>query len=160
MIKNHLLGSFYLQFEYVKHDLQGLLEKGVKFDLSHIKWIMKQVLKGLMYLHENRTIHRDIKGANILISEDGVVKLADFGLARYLQSNQYWNYTIKVVTLWYRAPEILLGFRSYNDKIDIWSAGWFFFELLFNKVMFAGSTDKQQLDLIFQTWGTPIPGMN
>ena len=113
-----------------------------------------------MYLHENRTIHRDIKGANILISEDGVVKLADFGLARYLQSNQYWNYTIKVVTLWYRAPEILLGFRSYNDKIDIWSAGWFFFELLFNKVMFAGSTDKQQLDLIFQTWGTPIPGMN
>lgn len=152
-----LLGSFYLQFEYVKHDLQGLLEKKVKFELEHLKCIMKQVLKGVMYLHSNKIIHRDIKGANILINEHGIVKLADFGLARTIYPGHVMNYTIKVVTLWYRAPEILLGFKNYSDKVDIWSVGCFFYDLFCRKTMFPGQNEKEQLELIFETCGTPDP---
>ena len=97
-------------FEYLKHDLQGLIEKKVSFELSHLKCLMIQMMKGLSYLHGRNIIHRDIKGANILISKDGIVKLADFGLARIIYpNNKNFKYTNRVVTLWYRAPELLLG---------------------------------------------------
>lgn len=118
---------------------------------------MKQVIKAVQYLHTNKIIHRDIKGANILISGEGVVKLADFGLARVIHPGYVMNYTIKVVTLWYRAPEILLGYKNYDDKVDIWSVGCFFFELFFNQVMFKGQNEKEQIMKIFETCGTPDP---
>lgn len=89
---------------------------------------MKQVLLGLKYLHENKIIHRDIKSANILYNNKGEVKIADFGLAR--KEIPKINYTNRVVTLWYRAPELLLGDRKYSTKIDLWSAGCFLAELL------------------------------
>ena len=95
------------------------------------------MLKGLAYLHSKNIIHRDIKGANILISKDGIVKLADFGLARILYpNNRNYKYTNRVVTLWYRAPELLLGTQSYNDTVDMWSMGCVFAEMFLGKVLF------------------------
>ena len=93
------------------------------------------MLQGLNYLHDQNIIHRDIKPANILYNNQGIVKIADFGLARYFNSGLN-NYTNRVVTLWYRAPEILLGSKNYSNKIDIWSMGCFFVELLINKPLF------------------------
>jgi serine/threonine protein kinase len=87
-------------------------------------------LKGIYYLHTRNIIHRDIKGANILISKDGVVKLADFGLARdFYRNNRNAQYTNRVVTLWYRAPELLLGAKNYSDTVDMWSLGCVFAEM-------------------------------
>ena len=165
-------GSFYLQFKYVKHDLQGLIKMQTKFNLSQLKSIMKGkitkrnsllisqilgVLKGIKYLHEKNIIHRDIKGANILIDEKGIVKIADFGLARVIFPEHKLNYTTKVVTLWYRAPELLMGYKNYNDRVDIWSLGWLFFEMFTGKVLFQGKNEADQLERIFNVWGTPDP---
>jgi cyclin-dependent kinase 12/13 len=97
---------------------------------------MKQVLDGLAHLHEKAIIHRDIKGGNILMSKDGIIKLADFGLARTFFPGQNYNYTPKVVTLWYRAPELLLGMRNYTGAIDMWSVGCLFAELMTGKPIF------------------------
>jgi serine/threonine protein kinase len=100
---------------------------------------MKQMLKGMIYLNQKNIIHRDIKGANILISDKGIVKIADFGLARY---HEPWNkkiqYTNKVVTLWYRAPELLLGAKYYTDTVDMWSLGCVFAEMFLGRVLFPG----------------------
>jgi len=85
--KNKYRGSFYLIFEYLKHDLQGLIDRKINFEIPHLKCLMIQILKGLIYLHQKNVIHRDIKGANILISSEGIAKLADFGLARIFFPN-------------------------------------------------------------------------
>jgi serine/threonine protein kinase len=87
---------------------------------------MKQLLEGLHFLHANRVIHRDIKAANVLINNQGVLKLADFGLARPMASKPDARYTNKVITLWYRPPELLLGAQNYGPEVDIWSAGYNF----------------------------------
>ena len=130
--KNKFRGNYYLLFDYMAYDLTGLVDKKVKFNLPQIKYIMKSLLKGLDYLHsEVNLAHRDIKGANILMSAEGKVQLTDFGLARILNlKNQKATYTTRVVTLWYRAPELLLGFKNYNFSVDIWSMGCVFVELI------------------------------
>lgn len=87
-------------------------------------------------------IHRDIKGANILISKDGIVKLADFGLARIIYPNdKNMRYTNRVVTLWYRAPELLLGSQKYNDTVDMWSVGCVFAEMYLGRTLFPGNKE-------------------
>jgi len=83
---------------------------------------MQQLISGVKYLHEEGVMHRDIKGANLLLSKNGILKLTDFGLARKINPNKN-SYTNRVVTLWYRAPELLLGSDQYNTSIDIWSVG-------------------------------------
>ena len=108
-----------------------------------------------MYLHENKVIHRDIKGANILVNENGIVKLADFGLARLIQSEKNKSYTLKVVTLWYRAPELLLGVKNYSYNIDIWSVGWFFWELINQKPLLCGDSERKQIEMILEVCGVP-----
>lgn len=98
---------------------------------------MKQILEGLYYLHNLKNLaHRDIKGANILISSEGVVKIADFGLARTLFPNKNASYTTKVVTLWYRAPELLLEYKKYDFNVDLWSLGCVFAEMVTGVVLF------------------------
>jgi len=98
----------------------------------------------VQYLHKQHVIHRDIKGANILISSTGEVKLADFGLARiFYPGDERIHYTNRVVTLWYRAPELLLGARNYSDTVDIWSVGCVFAEMVLQQVLFQGDKDEK-----------------
>uniref|UniRef100_A0A8B9G000 Cyclin dependent kinase 13 n=1 Tax=Amazona collaria TaxID=241587 RepID=A0A8B9G000_9PSIT len=117
-------GAFYLVFEYMDHDLMGLLESGlVHFNENHIKSFMRQLMEGLAYCHKKNFLHRDIKCSNILLNNRGQIKLADFGLARLYNSEESRPYTNKVITLWYRPPELLLGEERYTPAIDVWSCG-------------------------------------
>lgn len=138
------LGAFFLVFDYMDHDLYGILESGlVTFTEQHIASFMKQLLDALCYCHEKHFLHRDIKCSNILINNRyvitsnsvfhspsplctsrGQLKLADFGLARlYIAGDKERPYTNKVITLWYRPPELLLGEERYGPAVDIWSSG-------------------------------------
>jgi len=138
----------------MEHDLHGLLDKKVQFTIPHIKCMMQQLLWGVQHLHEHSIMHRDIKGANLLLSNRGELKLTDFGLAREINPSRK-NYTNRVVTLWYRAPELLLGSEKYTPSIDMWSVGCFFSELLTNEPLFPGDNDVRQLQMIFKKCGFP-----
>jgi serine/threonine protein kinase len=129
-------GSVYLVMELMAHDLSGVFDFNIRFNLPQTKCVAFQLLQGLKYLHDKNVLHRDIKGANILMNNKGSIKLADFGLARY--KTQQKQYTNRVVTLWYRAPELLLGQRNYDHLIDVWSVGCFLFELYAGKPLFGG----------------------
>lgn len=98
---NHGKGSIYMVMEFADHDLCGLTDAGIRFTEAQIKCYMKQLLEGLAYCHKNRILHRDIKGSNLLITNEGQLKLADFGLARPFDDNNR-AYTNRVITLWYR----------------------------------------------------------
>jgi len=151
-------GSIYLVFEYMDHDLTGLAERpGMKFSLPQIKCYMKQLLHGLHFCHNNNILHRDIKGSNLLINNKGVLKLGDFGLAKSITNEQAAPLTNRVITLWYRPPELLLGATSYGPAVDMWSAGCIFAELVHGRPILPGKTELEQLDLIFKLCGTPTP---
>ncbi|XP_014387231.1 PREDICTED: cyclin-dependent kinase 3, partial [Myotis brandtii] len=113
-----------------------------------------QLLQGVNFCHAHRVIHRDLKPQNLLINELGAIKLADFGLARAF-GVPLRTYTHEVVTLWYRAPEILLGSKFYSTAVDIWSIGCIFAEMVTCKALFPGDSEIDQLFRIFRTLGTP-----
>ena len=115
---------------------------------------MLSILEGLSHMHAKKIFHRDIKAANILISNDGGVKIADFGLARNITNPPYTN---RVVTMWYRAPELLLGETYYDAKIDMWSVGCLFVEMLnLGNILFPGDgRELDQLNKIYDICGTP-----
>jgi len=126
--------SVYMVFPYMDHDLAGMLEnERVKLSPSQIKLYMKQLLEGTEYMHRNHIVHRDMKAANLLISNDGQLRIADFGLARVFDESSLRGgkdhrgkdirYTNCVVTRWYRPPELLLGAVQYGGEIDIWGVG-------------------------------------
>ncbi|XP_023288505.1 cyclin-dependent kinase 12 isoform X3 [Orussus abietinus] len=154
-------GSFYLVFEYMDHDLMGLLESGmVDFNEMNNASIMRQLLDGLNYCHSKNFLHRDIKCSNILMNNKGEVKLGDFGLARlYNAEDRQRPYTNKVITLWYRPPELLLGEERYGPAIDIWSCGCILGELFLKKPLFPGNVDLMQLEMISRVCGTPTPAV-
>ena len=152
---NKFRGSTYLVFEYMDHDFVGLMAIKYRFRLTEIKCIMRQMLDGLKYLHEKKIIHRDMKSANILLNNAGEVKIADFGLARQFANGPQIYYTNKVVTLWYRAPELLLGATDYSTQIDIWSLGCIFAELLTGEILFRGDKEPRQIELIYEICGCP-----
>ncbi|CAD2214137.1 cyclin-dependent kinase [Angomonas deanei] len=148
-------GKLYLIFEYVDQDLKKALEKhGSPFSGAELKRLVYQLIDGLYFCHRHRIVHRDLKPANILLTHDKVLKLADFGLARAVQV-PIRTYTHEVVTLWYRAPEILLGEKHYSPAVDMWSVGCIFAELARGKVLFRGDSEIGQLFEIFQVLGTP-----
>lgn len=144
-----------LVFDFMDTDLEIIIrDRSVLFIPAHIKSYIIMTLKGLKYLHNNWILHRDLKPNNLLIDRNGVLKLADFGLAKaYGSPNR--NNTHQVVTRWYRAPELLYGARMYGTGIDIWAVGCILAELLLREAIFPGDTDLDQLDRIFQVTGTP-----
>ncbi|OMH81603.1 Cyclin-dependent kinase-like protein [Zancudomyces culisetae] len=116
---------------------------------------MYQLLCGVEYSHRNRVLHRDLKPQNLLISKKGELKLGDFGLAR-AYGIPVRSYSHEVVTLWYRAPDVLLGSRKYGPEIDIWSVGCIFAEMVTGRPLFPGNSVADQLLKIFKVLGTPI----
>uniref|UniRef100_A0A6A7G8S3 Cyclin-dependent kinase C-1 n=1 Tax=Hirondellea gigas TaxID=1518452 RepID=A0A6A7G8S3_9CRUS len=149
--------EIYMVFEYLDHDLAGIMRNHeVTLQEKHIKYYVRSILEALYYIHEKcNVLHRDIKGSNVLINNDGKVKLADFGLSRQFHPDENRDYTNRVVTLWYRAPELLLGLKKYSSPIDMWSLGCVFAELVFGKPTFPGETELAQIDLICQLVGSP-----
>lgn len=156
---NHNLSTFYLVFEFCEHDLAGLLSNiNIRFEKSHLKTIMKQLLEALFYIHTCKILHRDIKTSNILITKNGMLKLADFGLARaFSPNNPNKCLTNRVVTLWYRPPELLLGSRHYGPEIDMWGAGCIMAELWTRSAIMQGQNEQHQLFLISQLCGSITP---
>ena len=148
--------------EYVDHDLLGL-QKSCRMGYSNwlsidaVRWFAYQLFSVLAYLHSRNIIHRDIKSANLLISSTGDLKLADFGLSRRISNPLITEFTNRVITLWYRPPELILGATRYGPEVDIWSAGCILGELLTGAILFPNYNDNEffQLDLIFRRCGYP-----
>lgn len=147
----------FMVFEYLAHDLTGLLNHPTfTLTAAHKKHLAKQMFEGLDYLHRRGVLHRDIKAANILISKTGELKFADFGLARFYQKRQTQDYTNRVITIWYRSPELLLGETQYGPAVDIWSAACVLVEIFTRHAIFPGDGGEiNQLDKIYNVLGTP-----
>ncbi|KAK7422298.1 Cyclin-dependent kinase catalytic subunit [Neonectria magnoliae] len=167
--------KLYLVFEFLDLDLKKYMEslpvsdggrgkplpEGSSVHLMHlglgdmvIRKFMMQLCDGVKYCHSHRVLHRDLKPQNLLIDKDGNLKLADFGLARAF-GVPLRTYTHEVVTLWYRAPEILLGGRQYSTGVDMWSVGCIFAEMCTRKPLFPGDSEIDEIFKIFRVLGTP-----
>ncbi|TYH24393.1 hypothetical protein ES288_A03G088500v1 [Gossypium darwinii] len=156
IITSRMSCSIFLVFEYMEHDITGLLScPDIKFSESQIKCYMKQLLSGLDHCHSRGIMHRDIKGSNLLVNNEGILKIADFGLANFYGSGKRQLLTSRVVTLWYRPPELLLGSTDYTAAVDLWSVGCVFAELLLGKPILQGRTEVEQLHKIFKLCGSP-----
>ncbi|CAB4061525.1 CDK14 [Lepeophtheirus salmonis] len=156
----HTKSSLTFVFEYVNTDLSQYLEKNPGgLNPKNAKLFLFQLFRGLSYCHKRRILHRDVKPQNLLIGENGELKLADFGLAR-AKSVPSHTYSHEVVTLWYRPPDVLLGSTNYNTSLDIWGVGCIFVEMLNGYPCFPGVRDVyDQLDKIFRVVGTPTEEM-
>ncbi|CAD7925265.1 unnamed protein product [Amoebophrya sp. A25] len=179
-----LSARVYLVFEYLEHDLSGLLRhKRYQLDMAEAKCLAQQMFDGLVYLHGKNVLHRDLKLSNLLLSNSGELKIADFGLARLAPATEMSHasqptsasisegiseelmreqaatrnvrFTNRVVTLWYRAPELLLGSTRYGVGVDTWAAGCVLGELVLGKPLFASKDEEQALELIFNRLGSP-----
>ncbi|KAF6023915.1 CDK1 [Bugula neritina] len=149
--------KLYLVFEFLSMDLKNYLDtipKGQFMDAALVKSYMYQLLLGTLFCHQRRVLHRDLKPQNLLIDRNGTIKLADFGLARAV-GVPVRVYTHEVVTLWYRAPEVLLGSTRYAAALDIWSIATIFAEMCTKRPLFHGDSEIDQLFRIFRTLGTP-----
>uniref|UniRef100_A0A453N3D9 Protein kinase domain-containing protein n=1 Tax=Aegilops tauschii subsp. strangulata TaxID=200361 RepID=A0A453N3D9_AEGTS len=146
----------YLVFEYLDLDLKKHMDSSADFKNHHIvKSFLYQILRGIAYCHSHRVLHRDLKPQNLLIDRrTNSLKLADFGLARAF-GIPVRTFTHEVVTLWYRAPEILLGARQYSTPVDVWSVGCIFAEMVNQKPLFPGDSEIDELFKIFRIMGTP-----
>ncbi|XP_063907106.1 cyclin-dependent kinase 2-like [Zophobas morio] len=147
--------KLYLVFEYLDLDLKRYLDGTMKpMHKELIRSYLKQLCEGLAYLHTHRILHRDIKPQNLLVDKEGHIKIADFGLSRCF-SVPTKSYTHEVVTMWYRAPELLLGSKLYTNGVDIWSLGCVMAEMLIKRALFPGDSEIDQIFKIFKILGTP-----
>ncbi|KAL1291541.1 probable serine/threonine-protein kinase At1g54610 isoform X2 [Arachis ipaensis] len=148
--------SIYLVFEYMEHDLAGLVSRpDILFTDSQIKCYLRQLLSGIEHCHIRGIMHRDIKVSNILLNNEGILKIGDFGLANTISPNNKHQLTSRVVTLWYRPPELLMGSTNYGVSVDLWSVGCVFAELFLGKPILKGRTEVEQLHKIFKLCGSP-----
>lgn len=153
--------SVYIVMDFIDHDLRhvmdDLMQRGHGLAISEVKTLMKQLFSAIACMHDRWIIHRDLKSTNLLLTNDGQIRVADFGLARRLGSPPPDNLTPLVQTLWYRAPELLLGATQYTSAIDCWSLGCIMAEMLTGKPLFQGRSELDQLDRIFNLLGPPTP---
>jgi serine/threonine protein kinase len=150
----HSENKLYLVFEFLDQDLKKHMDTCRNLTPELVKSYMLQLLKGIEFCHARRVLHRDLKPQNLLINRSGFIKLADFGLARAF-GIPVRAYTHEVVTLWYRAPEILLGQRQYACPVDMWSVGCIFAEMVTRRPLFPGDSEIDELFRIFRLLGTP-----
>ena len=148
--------KLYLLFEYLECDLKKYFDEigNELLNENTIKSFLYQILEGVAYCHSKKIIHRDLKPQNLLLDRLGHIKIGDFGLARAF-SIPIRPYTKEVLTLWYRAPELLLGISEYSTPVDIWSIGCIFAELCLKRPIFKGEYEIEQLFKIFDLLGTP-----
>ncbi|XP_011503497.1 PREDICTED: cyclin-dependent kinase 1 [Ceratosolen solmsi marchali] len=149
--------KLYLIFEYLTMDLKKYMDNlGTEklMDPGLVKSYLYQITRAILFCHQRRVLHRDLKPQNLLIGKKGVIKVADFGLGRAF-GIPVRVYTHEVVTLWYRAPEILLGANRYTCSIDMWSIGCIFAEMATRKPLFQGDSEIDQLFRIFRVLKTP-----
>lgn len=155
LVVGDTLSQVYLVMEFVEHDLKTLLgTMRTPFLQSEIKTLMQQLLSAVALMHSRWIVHRDLKTSNLLMTNRGRIKIADFGLAR-LFGDPLEEMTALVVTLWYRAPELLLGTPVYDTAVDMWSVGCIFGELLLKEPLFQGKNETDQLARIFRLLGRP-----
>ncbi|CAI9109161.1 OLC1v1008929C2 [Oldenlandia corymbosa var. corymbosa] len=149
--------SLYLVFDFMQSDLTSIISRpGGRLTEPQIKFYMQQLLSGLQHCHERGILHRDIKPSNLLIDKNGMLKIADFGLANFYQPKAKKPQTTRVVTLWYRAPELLLGSTDYGVGIDLWSAGCLLGEMFIGRPIMPGRNEIEQLHKIFKLCGSPL----
>ncbi|KAL7940927.1 serine threonine protein kinase [Trichoderma barbatum] len=147
--------SIFLVLEFVEHDLKSILQDMPEpFLSSEVKRLLLQLTSGVAYLHQNYILHRDLKTSNLLLSNRGLLKIADFGMARYVGDPRP-KLTQLVVTLWYRAPELLLGTRTYDAAVDMWSVGCIMGELITREPLLQGSNEVDQISKVFELCGVP-----
>ena len=146
--------KLYLIFEYCETDLLKYIRSNPQqIEIEKIKNISYQILNGLSYMHSHRILHRDIKPSNILI-KGNTVKLADFGLSRSI-GIPIKKYTVEIITMWYRPPELIEKSKVYSSAIDIWGVGYVIAEMVMNEPIFRGESDIDQLHKIFDILGIP-----
>lgn len=131
-------------FEYMDYDLLGYIEKH-----GNVFYLINQLISGVHHLHTRNIMHRDLKPQNILVNSQGILKIADFGLARHIVADDT-AYSPEVITLWYRAPELLMGTTKYGCEVDIWSLGCILYEMISGKPLLAGENKSVQLMLCNQ----------
>ncbi|TNV77900.1 hypothetical protein FGO68_gene2608 [Halteria grandinella] len=149
------LDKIYVVMEYLDHELKSILEdRKIGFTHSEVKTLVFQLLSGLAHMHARFTFHRDIKTSNLLYSNEGTLKLCDFGLARKF-AHPLRPYTNLVVTLWYRAPELLFGADVYSEAVDLWSVGCVMGELILREPLLMGKGEMDQIDKIVRVMGNP-----
>lgn len=147
----------YLIFEFLSMDLKKYMdslapEKMMEPEL--VKSYLYQITAAILFCHRRRVLHRDLKPQNLLINKAGIIKVADFGLGRSF-GIPVRNYTHEIVTLWYRAPEVLLGSPRYSCPVDVWSIGCIFSEMATRKPLFQGDSEIDQLFRMFRILKTP-----
>ncbi|CAG0885894.1 unnamed protein product [Darwinula stevensoni] len=148
--------KLFLVFEFLAMDLKKLIDQYRNRNLEPqlIKSYCYQITDGILFCHKRRILHRDLKPQNLLVDRLGNIKIADFGLARAI-GLPVRVYTHEVVTLWYRAPEVLLGCKQYACPVDVWAIGCIFAEMWTKKPLFHGDSEIDQLFRIFRTLATP-----
>lgn len=152
----HAENKLYLVFEFLEQDLKRYMDSVPgNLEPMHVKSYLYQLILGIAFCHSHRVLHRDLKPQNLLIDKKICqLKLADFGLARAF-GIPVRTYTHEVVTLWYRAPEILLGSKQYSTPVDVWSIGCIFAELVMKHPLFPGDSEIDELFRIFRILGSP-----
>ncbi|KAK3028994.1 hypothetical protein RJ639_038197 [Escallonia herrerae] len=149
----------YLVFEYMDTDLKKFIrpfrQTGDLIPTATVKSLMYQLCKGVAFIHGHGVLHRDLKPHNLLMDrKTTMLKIADLGLARAF-TLPIKKYTHEILTLWYRAPEVLMGSTHYSTAVDMWSVGCIFAELVTKQALFPGDSELQQLLHIFRLLGTP-----
>jgi serine/threonine protein kinase len=150
--------DIYVILELMETDLSSIIKSPQPLSDEHCQFFLYQILRGLKYMHSAGILHRDLKPRNLLVNANCDLKICDFGLARpvigdmQVKTSQMTDY---VATRWYRAPELLLTYKTYTSAMDVWSVGCIFGELLLRKPLLPGTDANQQLEIIFNLIGTP-----